>query len=104
MFKLFVDGGAFGMSILTLELIALLFAAWKAPAWVKGIGLMALVTGILWTLVGFSEMTIVVQKAGDITPSMVLAGFKVAIIPLYYCLFIYFASLVIRIVQKPRLL
>jgi apolipoprotein N-acyltransferase len=104
MFKLFVEGGVLGMSLLTLELIAILLAAWKAPAWVKEGGLIALVTGVLWTLVGISEMAIAIHTAGDIAPGMVWAGLKVTIIPLYYCLFIYLASLIIRIVQKPRLL
>ena len=38
---MFVDGGVFSMSLLSLELIALLFAAWKAPAWVKELGVLA---------------------------------------------------------------
>ena len=46
MFDLFVQGGTIGMSLLTVELICMLFAAWKAPAWVKEIGLLALLTGI----------------------------------------------------------
>ena len=33
-----MQGGPVGMSILTALLVALLFAAWKAPAWVKEIG------------------------------------------------------------------
>lgn len=41
------------MSLLTVELICLLFAAWKAPAWVREIGLLALVTGVVYTLLGF---------------------------------------------------
>ena len=41
MFELFSEGGPWGMSLLTVELICLLFAAWKAPAWVKEIGLLA---------------------------------------------------------------
>ena len=36
--QLFMQGGPVGMSILTALLVALLFAAWKAPAWVKEIG------------------------------------------------------------------
>lgn len=47
------EGGWLGMSLLTVELICLLFAAWKAPAWVREIGLLALVTGVVYTLLGF---------------------------------------------------
>lgn len=53
MFQLFFEGGWLGMSLLTVELICLLFAAWKAPAWVREIGLLALVTGVVYTLLGF---------------------------------------------------
>ena len=44
---LFVEGGPISMSILTILLVCLLFAAWKAPAWVKEIGSAALVFSIL---------------------------------------------------------
>ena len=42
MFKMFVDGGPIFMSVLTVLLVALFFAAWKAPRWVKEIGKFAL--------------------------------------------------------------
>ena len=48
MFDLFLQGGTWIMSILTVELICLLFAAWKAPAWVREIGLLVLVTDLIW--------------------------------------------------------
>ena len=58
-FTLFVEGGAIFMSILTIMLLALLLAAWKAPAWVKEIGIIALVLGIFgtfdWNVYGGSE-------------------------------------------------
>jgi hypothetical protein len=104
MFKLFFEGGALGMSLLTLELVALLLAAWKAPGWVKEIGLIALVTGVLWTLAGVCEMAAGINRAGDVSQGLLWGGLRVAIIPLIYCEFIYLASLVIRIIQKPRLL
>ena len=46
--NLFQQGGYFPMSVVTILLIALLLAAWKAPAWVKEIGLIALSFGFLW--------------------------------------------------------
>ena len=42
-FQWFVSGGPIGMCGITLFLIALFFAAWKAPAWVKEIGIAGLV-------------------------------------------------------------
>ena len=48
--SLFLEGGVFGMTLLTIVLILIILAAWKAPAWVKELGLIALMTGVLWTL------------------------------------------------------
>ena len=99
----FVEGGLGGMIIITVLLIALLAAAWKAPNWVKGIGIAALVAGIFWTVCGLSQAAGVVQMVGDISPAVVWGGIKVMTIPLLYGLVIYFLSLVIRIIQKPRI-
>ena len=51
-FELFTEGGLFGMAVLTILLVLLLFAAWKAPAWVKEIGQAALIWGFLWEFAG----------------------------------------------------
>lgn len=103
MFRLFVEGGVFGMSLLTIELICMLFAAWKAPAWVKEIGLLALATGFFYQLLGVSQICGVLQQAGDIAPALMAGGFKVSLIAAMYGLLIYGASLVIRMVYKPKI-
>lgn len=103
MFDLFLAGGPWIMSILTVELICMLFAAWKAPAWVKEIGLLALVTCLIWQLKGVLNAAEAVQMAGDISPSLVAGGLRVTFISLIYALLIYAASLVIRMLQKPRI-
>lgn len=103
MFDLFLAGGKLGMSILTVELICMLFAAWKAPAWVKEIGLLALVSGIVYELLGFFSALGAIQQAGDISMGLLAGGFRAACIPLIYGLLIYAASLVIRMLQKPRI-
>lgn len=103
MFDLFLQGGTWGMSILTVELICMLFAAWKAPAWVKEIGLLALVSGIFYQILGMFQAFGVIQIAGDISPSLLAGGFKVSFIAVMYALLIYAASLVIRMLQKPRI-
>ena len=56
MFELFSEGGPWGMSLLTVELICLLFAAWKAPAWVKEIGLLAPVTAFVYMPVSYTHL------------------------------------------------
>ena len=98
-----MEGGAPYMGLLTVELIALLLAAWKAPAWVKEIGLIALMTGILSTLLGLFMAFGSLSQASDIAAVVVYAGMKVALITTLYGCLIYLASLVIRIVQKPRI-
>ena len=103
MFELFVMGGIRWMTALTLILLALLLAAWKAPAWVKEIGIIALVVGVLSFLIGFFVGAGAVVKAGDIEPHVVWGAFRVAIISTMYGLFIYLVSLIIRIIQKPRI-
>ncbi len=103
MFDLFLAGGKLGMSILTAELICMLFAAWKAPAWVKEIGLLVLVTGIFYQFLGMFQAFGVIQMAGDISPSLLAGGFRVSFISVMYGMLIYAASLVIRMLQKPRI-
>ena len=103
MFDLFVQGGVLGMSLLTVELICMLFAAWKAPAWVKEIGLLALLTGIFYQMLGLFQVLDVFQQAGDISPTLLRGGFKVSFITIMYGMLIYGASLVIRMLQKPKI-
>lgn len=50
MLKLFMEGGVLFMSILTVLLVAVFFAVWKAPRWVKEIGNFALVFGLMTPL------------------------------------------------------
>ncbi|WP_298033093.1 hypothetical protein [uncultured Alistipes sp.] len=103
MFDLFLQGGSYQMSLLTVELICMLFAAWKAPAWVKEIGLLALVTGIFLQILGMYHAIGVIQQAGDISLSLLLGGFKVSFISIMYGMLIYGVSLVIRMLQKPKI-
>ena len=100
---LFVEGGMGFMIVITLLLIALLLAAWKAPRWVKEIGIGALVAGAFATLLGLLQICDAMQMFGDISPAVLCGGLKVALIPVLYGLIVYFISLVIRIIQKPRI-
>ena len=103
MFEMFVDGGAFSMSLLSLELIALLFAAWKAPAWVKELGLLPLATAPVTQFIGIvSSLDAVMQTNGDVMPIVFFGALRSMFITLSYALLIFLLSLVIRIVQKPR--
>ena len=99
----FVEGGLGGMVIITLFLIALLIAAWKAPRWVKEIGIGALVLSIFWSLVGLFNACDAIQMCGDASPIIIAGGLKVCLIPVLYGLIVYFISLIIRVIQKPRI-
>ena len=100
---LFVEGGLLFMLLVSLLLIALLVAAWKAPRWVKEIGLAALVVGIFGTLLGLVNAFDAIQAAGDFAPEVVAGGLKVCLICPMYGMIVYFISLVIRVIQKPRI-
>ena len=112
MFKIFMQGGAGYMTILTVLLVAIFFAAWKAPAWVKEIGLFALIFGLMSPMFPlyrlFTTLQEVAADRNDITglfdlisPGVLFAG-KVIMIPVIYGMMIYLVSLVLRIVKKPR--
>lgn len=100
---MFVDGGVLSMSLLSLELIALLFAAWKAPAWVKELGILALVTGVITQFIGIvMAFGPIIETGGDVAPVVFFGGLRTMFITLSYALLIFALSLVIRMMQKPR--
>jgi hypothetical protein len=101
--QLFAQGGLTIMIVITLLLIGLLVAAWKAPRWVREIGISALVVSIFSALLGLAHALDAVQMAGDVSSSIVAGGLKCCLIPIIYGLIIYFISLVIRVIQKPRI-
>ena len=115
MFKLFIQGGAGIMTVLTVLLVAIFFAAWKAPRWIKEIGSFALVFGFLTLLIGLYQMFVALQQVamdlGEgvtgvfdlISPGVLFGGLKIALIPVFYGIIIYLISLVVCIIKKPRL-
>ncbi len=103
LFTLFVSGGPVGMSIITLLFIGLFFAAWKAPAWVKEIGIAALVVGVFWTLLGLMQIVDFLSGNDDVASYIIAGGIKVSLIPVLYGLIVYFVSLILRLIHKPRI-
>lgn len=103
MFKFFVAGGPVFMAVLTIVLVCIFFAAWKAPRWVKEIGAFAIVFGIFSTLLGITQMLGVVQEVGNIDTGVLCGGMKVTLIPTIYGIIIYMISLIVRIIEKPRI-
>ena len=105
--NLFALGGYLPMSIVTLLLVVLILAAWKAPAWVKEIGLIALALGFLWTTVGLIQHANIMQFAETdedviVALNVIWAGLKCHLIPVVYCILVYIVSLVICIIKKIR--
>ena len=104
MINLFLEGGPWMMSVLTLLLVAIFFAAWKAPAWVKEIGKFALAFGVLSLLLGLSQMFGYLKGVnGEVEMRIIYAGFKVALIPVMYGIIIYLVSIIVRTIQEPKL-
>ena len=101
--RFFMDGGMTGMIALTLLLIALFLAAWKAPRWVREVGIAALVLSIFLTGIGLFQIFGLMDQFGSEVFPLIGGGLQIAIIPLLYGLIIYFISLVIRLVQTPRI-
>ena len=115
MFKLFIQGGPLFMTVLTVLLVAIFFAAWKAPRWIREIGSFALVFGFLTLLVGLYQMFEALQQVATdigegvtgvfdlISPGVLFGGLKIALIPVFYGIIIYLVSLVVSVIKKPRL-
>lgn len=104
MTRLFYDGGIFAMTVITVLFIVLLLAAWKAPRWVREIGHLTLAFAGIMTLIPlYHAAATVVQTNGDIHPGVVWGGIKCATIVPCYALIVYSVSLIIRIIQKPRI-
>lgn len=102
LYELYQQGGVLFMSLITLCLVGVFLAAWKMPSRVKELGIAALVLGFVSWAVGMYQAMGVLQIVGDISPSVLLGGAKVALIaPIWGCI-VFIISLIVRIIQKPK--
>lgn len=69
----------------------------------QGIGIGALVVSVFWTLRGLYQILGFIEMFDDVSRSVTCGGIRVAMISLFYGIIVYFISLVIRVIQKPRL-
>ena len=103
----FISGNMIHMSILTILLAFVFLAAWKAPAWGWKIGLLALASGILFGILGYYQIHDAVRRmiceSGDISPQVLMGGYKCMLVPVIYGFIIFIVSLVINIIQTPRI-
>ena len=61
----FVNGGPILMSIITILFIAVLFAAWKAPAWVKELGILSLAASVFMTIMSLYQLFNTIMLYGE---------------------------------------
>ena len=103
LFRLFVEGSVGWMTLVTLALVGVLIAMWKAPNWVKEIGLIGLALGILGSLMGCAQACTDIILAGDISPNVLYPALvKVVPIPTLYGVMVYLVSVVVNMLQTPR--
>ena len=101
MSKLFFEGGALFMSVLTLELV-IIFVVFAASLRIKeeammnnrinlmkSIGALALVTGILGQLLGLYAAFEAISQMGTVSPQMLAGGLRVSSITSIYGLIIF---------------
>ncbi len=89
--------------ILTILLVGMAFAARKAPAWVKKIGFIALAVGVMFALMDLRTFCDFYQREGEMTTINITTALIPVICSLHYGIFIFFVSLIIRMVRKPRI-
>ncbi|MBN2635761.1 MAG: MotA/TolQ/ExbB proton channel family protein [Prolixibacteraceae bacterium] len=113
--KLFYEGGPLFMGILTGILVIMI--AWaiyhflpvllkkeidssnikSRLRYIKTIGSFAMVTGLLGQLIGLIQIFDIIERMGDISPSIVSGGLKVSLIPTVYGILIFLFSLLLWI-------
>ncbi|MBO4840342.1 MAG: hypothetical protein J5524_04500 [Bacteroidaceae bacterium] len=99
----FVMGNMIHMSILTILLASVFLSAWKAPAWVWKIGVLALSCGILAGIYGYYQMCDYMQAHGDVATTVLMGGYKCAMVPVVYGFIIFIISTLIHMFQSPRI-
>lgn len=114
MFKFMIEGGMFGMMVITIcALLALILTVVKAyDVFAKGnidkkglsgilfFGSMAPLTGIIWQMIGLMQAFEAVEIAGDVSPALMMGGLKVSMIAPLYGLFVLFFSALFWFILK----
>ena len=65
----------------------------KRLLYIKGFGVLALVTGVLGQLMGLFQAFGVIEQAGDISTSLLAGGLKVSLITTLYGIIIFIVSM-----------
>ena len=102
MIDLFLQGGVLTMSLLTFLLICVVIAFSKKQKIVKALGLLAFIVGLLSAVIGLYSAFSVIEQVGNVSPSIVVGGIKVAFTSLIYGLTIFVISLVLDVIVKIK--
>lgn len=96
-------GGILPMGIMTILLIALFLAFWKARRCVKYIGFAALAAAVLLSLLDWiPAIGAIIEANGEVASTVIWAGLRHCLVLLAYGLIIYLVSLVLRLILKLR--
>ena len=104
MLNLFYEGGPLFMTILTILLIGVIVCFFKFPNWLKEVGILALSFGVLGQIIGLYGAFKGIEQMGQVSQEMMAGGLKVSSIPTIYGLLIYILSLVLKLINKPKLI
>jgi len=104
MLDLFYEGGTLFMTILTILLLGVIVCFFKFPDWVKDLGILALSFGILGQIIGLYGAFKGIEQLGQVSQEMMAGGLKLSSITTMYGLLIYILSIVLRLINKQRLI
>lgn len=99
----FFIGGSGPMTVLTIFLIGVFIAAWKAPNWVRDIGFGSVIASLCWVSITLVQMSKALMVNPDVSATVVWGGILCSLIPIVYSMFIYLISVLISTFQKPRI-
>lgn len=102
MLQLFYEGGCGFMTLLTINLIVLIFAIWKVPRIVKPLGVLPLGYTLLYQSVGLAQVFDSGQAAGGFSQMVWCGGLKVLMIPIVYAALIFTISIIADIIITLR--
>lgn len=92
---------------IALCLVGVLIAAWKAPNWVRNIGLAALVIGLLSVAFNYHSGIIVCEQdiimaGAKISPTVFISAYKYNMIAPICGLLVFIVSQIISLVHSPK--
>ena len=92
MINLFFEGGVLFMSIISIFLVMTGVSFYLHSDKLKTYGNLALSTGILGSFIGLYSAFITIQQLGNVSPSVLAGGLRVALICTMYGILVYIIS------------